>query len=349
MAAVKPGDGVLGRWRSRAKAHLRPLLQFAVSAGVTRACARHAVGALGKDRPRAAQELLQLVLEIASPEEVHAIYSWVRETEERDPRSLEYAVQNLGRARGLIERHGRGLEDARILELGPGYSLALGLLLHAFGARSYVAVDLFPIAVDDARFYRDLRRRLESGRGLPLGPARDRVLARFDAATDLRGERAELGGAVRLLHPVDAARLPFADGSLDVVYSNAALEHVADPEAVLRESARVLAPDGLALHQVDFRDHRPGHGPWDFLTVGDEAWERRWAGDFNYTNRRRAGWFLRALAASGFAEVRIEEAERGVPPAGLRARLAPGFKSLSDDDLHVTSALFIARRRPGPS
>lgn len=46
----------------------------------------------------------------------------------------------------------------------------------------------------------------------------------------------------------DAAELPFADGSFDIVFSQYAIQFFSDPAAALREMRRVLAPDGrLAL------------------------------------------------------------------------------------------------------
>jgi SAM-dependent methyltransferase len=45
----------------------------------------------------------------------------------------------------------------------------------------------------------------------------------------------------------DAERLPFADGSFDLVHSKDSLHHMSDPAAALAEYARVLRPEGTAL------------------------------------------------------------------------------------------------------
>jgi SAM-dependent methyltransferase len=50
----------------------------------------------------------------------------------------------------------------------------------------------------------------------------------------------------------DGHRLPFRDGSLDAVFSNAVLEHVRKPWEVAREIRRVLRPGGLVSINVPF-------------------------------------------------------------------------------------------------
>ena len=69
---------------------------------------------------------------------------------------------------------------------------------------------------------------------------------------------AEMVALARRLHPelefrqADAERLPFADGSFDVVLGNFLILHVGRPERVAAELARVLASDGrLALTTWD--------------------------------------------------------------------------------------------------
>lgn len=55
----------------------------------------------------------------------------------------------------------------------------------------------------------------------------------------------------------DATALPFGDDAFDVVWSNYVLEHVADPEAMLSEVARVLRPGGYFLMSARWQA-----GPW---------------------------------------------------------------------------------------
>lgn len=57
------------------------------------------------------------------------------------------------------------------------------------------------------------------------------------------GGRIDVSPSARLLD-ADAARLPFPDASFDNIFTVATLEHLLDPDAVLRELHRVLVPGG---------------------------------------------------------------------------------------------------------
>ena len=52
-----------------------------------------------------------------------------------------------------------------------------------------------------------------------------------------------------------ADRLPFADRSFDLVFCDNVLEHIEDPDAVLRQVARVLKPGGRFLAKTPNRTH----------------------------------------------------------------------------------------------
>ena len=54
-------------------------------------------------------------------------------------------------------------------------------------------------------------------------------------------------GSVRFL-VADAARLPFADGEFDLVYTNKTTHHVPDWQHALAEMARVLKPGGRLVY-----------------------------------------------------------------------------------------------------
>jgi ubiquinone/menaquinone biosynthesis C-methylase UbiE len=52
----------------------------------------------------------------------------------------------------------------------------------------------------------------------------------------------------------DAAQLPFAAHSFDFVWCGETLEHVEDPDAVVRETARVAAPQSLIVLSTPYKN-----------------------------------------------------------------------------------------------
>jgi ubiquinone/menaquinone biosynthesis C-methylase UbiE len=46
------------------------------------------------------------------------------------------------------------------------------------------------------------------------------------------------------------------DTTLDIVLSNAVLEHIYDLKSAFYHLARITKPGGFGIHMVDFRDHR---------------------------------------------------------------------------------------------
>jgi SAM-dependent methyltransferase len=98
-------------------------------------------------------------------------------------------------------------------------------------------------------------------RVLEVGSGAGNVLARLPGrrfGIDL--SKAVLAKARRRLGPGaslvrgDAMSLPFADGSFDRVFCSEVLEHVLQPEAVVKEMRRVLRPSGTAVISVPNED-----------------------------------------------------------------------------------------------
>ena len=89
----------------------------------------------------------------------------------------------------------------------------------------------------------------------------------------------------------DGARLPFVDGCLDGVLCLEVLEHVPEPEAVLKEIARVLKHEGRAWISMPFL--YPLHdAPFDFQRFTEYGLRR---------SMQRAGLDISNLRKSGHA------------------------------------------------
>ena len=83
-----------------------------------------------------------------------------------------------------------------------------------------------------------------------LGPAR---LAGLDLDADLLEEarlNADAAGVAVELVPGDVRRMPFPDGSFDLVVDFGTCYHIARAAQALAEIARVLAPGGLFVHET---------------------------------------------------------------------------------------------------
>lgn len=94
-----------------------------------------------------------------------------------------------------------------------------------------------------------------AGEGQVSALFRDRV--GFRCAVDISRQaltRCRRWGAATL-GDLESGRLPFSDGSFDLVTCLDVLEHLRDPRPVLGETARVLSPGGTALVSVPNARH----------------------------------------------------------------------------------------------
>lgn len=153
----------------------------------------------------------------------------------------------------------------------------------------------------------------------------------------------------------DGARLPFADGTFDVVFSHSVLEHVASAQGYLGECHRVLRPGGvLYLSTAPYLSLAGAHLPRLLVPVPLHliVGRRRAFAAFCWL-ARRAPWALRerkeantfvALAEQGLTKQ--DDLLQSVTLERLRGwcRQA-GFRVLHEDR-HVTG--FFRHALPGP-
>lgn len=245
-------------------------------------------------------------------------------------------------ARGVFDLHVEraGLTGALagkvILELGPGDSLATAIIARAHGARA-ILVDAGPFARLDLDVYRALASSLASD-GLRAPD--------IAGASTLQGVL-EACDAEYLTRGLESLRQLPAE-SVDLIYSQAVLEHVRKQEFLdtQRELARILRPQGVCSHRVDLRDHIGGG--LNNLRFSERVWESEFfARSGFYTNRIGFPAMLELFRQAGF-ELELGDVERWSELPIERRSLAPEFRGLPTDALDVSSFEVLLRRQaPG--
>jgi SAM-dependent methyltransferase len=250
-----------------------------------------------------------------------------------------------------IRRLRLDIEDREIVEIGTGWLPVLPMCFALVGVRRCHSFDL--------------NRHLSPGSlTRVLGMIEPHLDAIAQAAeldprivrrrwTDLSAQRsvdALLARSGLSYHaPADATRTGLPDASVALVISNSVLEHV--PASVLgalmRESVRVLAPDGLSLHSVNCGDHYAYFDrsitPINYLTFDERSW-KRWNNDILYQNRLRPSDFLAAADEAGLEIVLdTHKPRQDLLDALPRLAIASEFGRYGPSDLCCTSIDFAGR------
>lgn len=232
---------------------------------------------------------------------------------------------------GLHERMG----GKTILELGPGDSIASALIAAAYGGRA-VLIDVGPYAKSEPGHYRPLIERLRA-RGL--------------APPDISGCRTlpDLLAVCDAQYLTDGFRSfdQISDSSVDLVFSQAVLEHVRRHEflSVQKECARILRPGGVCSHRVDLRDHLGGG--LNNLRFSEDIWESNFfVRSGFYTNRIQYEAMLEIFLQAGFS-AEVSNIQRWETLPIERARMAKPFRDIPDQQLNVSGFNVLLRVRGG--
>jgi SAM-dependent methyltransferase len=270
------------------------------------------------------------------------------------PEKVAELLADLRSFEALAEQHtGASFDGMRLLDIGCGQKL--GRAAYFARRNDVVGIDLDVIArgLSPGPYLTMLRENGWVRVTKTLGRKLLGLDRRFDAEV-----RRQLGAGAE--HPIrvlrmNAERMTFPDAAFDGVVSFSVFEHLADPDAVIREVARVVRPGGIACISLHLYTAENGcHDPRIFS--GHRAGIPLWAhlrprhADLiqpnSFLNRvRLSEW--RAMFATHLPGVRFEHMAHG------RDRLAPELRAIraggelgeySDEELLTVDLVAIWRR-----
>lgn len=264
------------------------------------------------------------------------------------------------------------VDPKHIAELGPGHSLGIGLAAILSGVERYRAFDVVSHRHSERNLtvLDELITLFKARAAIPRTdefPAVGPDLPSYDfprhlldderIERNLRPERlARVREALRRCDSPQSMiqyRAPWHTenaierDSLDLVFSQAVLEHVDQLAQTYQAIYEWLRPNGYMSHQIDFKCHdsaRQWNGHW---TYSDLVWKIVRGKDTWLINREPHSTHIRLIRESGFRIVEDTRVER--PSRIARSDLATRFKTITDEDLKTGDAFIQAVKPAQPA
>ena len=230
---------------------------------------------------------------------------------------------------------------ATFFEFGAGWHLAVPLSLWCLGVERQIVVDIHRHARLEL-----VNKAIAALESLPASVRRrPRTVQSF----------AELGARYGIDYrgPFDARRTGLTPSSIDCVTSTLVMQHIPPPdlEAILRESRRILRPDGVFAAFLDYADNYAYTdrriSVYNFLRYNASQW--RWLNPpLHYQNRLRHFQYRRLFADCGFDMVdeNLKQPTERDLGALRRLTLAPEFAAIPRHELCILGARVARRALP---
>lgn len=265
----------------------------------------------------------------------------------------------------MVHAHGLPTVPGVVAELGPGDSLGIGIAALLSGAKTYHAFDVvhFIRREKNLGLYEEILDLLRKRSSVPDDREFPEVFPRVDSYAfpawldndnmafaqspeRLAAVRAALSGK-SCSNALISYSVPWNDQSLinessvDLILSQAVLEHVDNIDQAYAAMFRWLKPGGFISHEIDFKSHgtsRQWYGHWCF---GDRAWRIVRGNRPYFLNRQPLSFHLRCIKNAGLT---ISYVQRQTNPVDFKEYLARPFSELDNYDLETSSAYVIARK-----
>jgi len=264
-----------------------------------------------------------------------------------------------------LDQYGFRVKGALVGELGPGDSIGTGLAALLSGASQYIGLDIIPFSAkaDLIGIYDELLQMYFRREPIPNDSEFPAVRPKLDsyefpshlidwADIENRAERirSELKAGINHGHCLSyrapwSSRNEVAPASLDLIFSQAVLEHVDDLEGTYRAMFVWLKCGGYASHVIDFGSH--GLSPfWNGQRAySDWEWHLvRGRREF-LLNREPLSTHLTCAERANF-EVLLSKPE--YDSCGLNIQdLSQRFRGLDAEESRTRGAVLILQKRSG--
>ena len=218
------------------------------------------------------------------------------------------------------------------LEVGPGDSILSGIVARAYGASEAWLVDAGNFADTSVEACKETVSLLaKEGKQCPD----------IENAATLHDVLKQTNVNYLINGTQSLATIP--DETIDFFWSQVVLEHVPLKEfpKFLKELRRVVSPDAIGVHSIDFRDHLSGG--LNNLRFSEQTWESDFFRNSGfYTNRIRPNQMINLFKEAGFKIESLKETRWPSTPIDRRS-LATSFSHLPDDELQIAEIEIVIR------
>jgi len=296
---------------------------------------------------------------------------WFKRKEGGGAKSARYCYAVWLRHLTLARLCGFHIHPDVVSELGPGDSIGAGLAAILSGSRIYLAFDIVPFTslsgnlnlfdelvdlyrrrapIPGDEEFPDLYPRLECY-DFPAGlfpedhleSALDERRIREIREILAKGKTHSNGLVdIRYVAPWNSAGQVEA-GTVDMIFSQAVMEHVDDLRGAYEAMFRWLKPGGVISHEIDFKCHGTAaswNGHWAY---SDRVWRIVRGRRTYFLNRQTCASHLDMIRRTGFEVVHVSRQE--CAPAIARVDLCRSLSWIGDDDFVTASAHVIAQKR----
>ncbi|CAK8724925.1 Methyltransferase type 11 domain-containing protein [Candidatus Electrothrix laxa] len=267
----------------------------------------------------------------------------------------------------MAEQNNLNTSPRIVAELGPGDSLGIGLTALVFGAEKYYAFDVVEFAEikKNLRVFEDIVAFAKKKRNIPdenefpeVKPYLDNysfpehIFPEERLNRCLKPERLErIRESIQNPHRDDSVIryvVPWSSQSVlerntvDLIFSQAVLEHVDDLRDTYKAMYDWLNDDGYLSHQIDFKSHgtaKDWNGHWLY---SDFLWNIIRGKRPYLLNRQPYSSHKRLLKQEGFSRIQVKKVQ--ADSAFTLQQVNKQSRQISEEDLNTCGAYILATK-----